>query len=202
MYQVATEDSDLSLRVPTRRTRQPAPRRRIHLGWKRDEPGDGVRQAVVDRELTWRPALRGVGFDRLGTEAWTTSGSRCSEAGGRVVLSNAGGSPAIGARYVYRHPESGWFLSTPVDVPAHDAETEVVSGQPVSERVAHTLLGSIGATDVLAGAIFCCDFLTRRWCFPISDSERDVTLEAIVWRRGAHAPEWASSPALWAPPST
>jgi hypothetical protein len=116
----------------------------------------------------------------------------------RTYLYNVGGSPAIGATYVYRGTAPGWFLSTPVDVPARGAEAEVVRGQRIDEKVAVALLGSIGATEALAGAIFCRDFLNRKWCFPIHDVQGSATLEPIVWRKGAHAPVWASSPELWA----
>lgn len=116
----------------------------------------------------------------------------------RTYLCNAGGSPAVGARYVYRRMAPGWFLSTPVDVPAHGAETEVVQGQRFDEKVAVALLDSIGAAEALAGAIFCRDFLDRRWCFPIPDVEYSPILEPIVWRKGSHAPRWASSLELWA----
>jgi hypothetical protein len=85
-------------------------------------------------------------------------------------------------------------------VPAHGSETQVIEGQPMYENVAHRLLSSIGATEVLAGAIFCRDFLHRRWCFPISGFEHGDILEAIVWRKGAHAPGWASAPELWGQP--
>jgi hypothetical protein len=117
----------------------------------------------------------------------------------RTYLSNAGGSPAIGARYVYRQEAGGSFVSAPVDVPAHGAEAEVIRGHTIDEEVARVLLGSIGATEALAGALFCRDFLNRKWCFPISDFEHGAILEAIVWRKGAHAPGWASSPGLWGP---
>jgi hypothetical protein len=88
-------------------------------------------------------------------------------------------------------------MSDPVDVPAHGFETEVSRGQPIDENVAQILLGSIGAAHALAGAIFCCDFLNRRWCFPISDTEHHAIIEAIVWRKGSHQPGWASSTELW-----
>ena len=35
----------------------------------------------------------------------------------------------------------------------------------MDEKVARTLLRAIGASEALAGAIFCRDFLHRRWCF-------------------------------------
>jgi hypothetical protein len=90
-------------------------------------------------------------------------------------------------------------LSAPVDVPVHGVETEVTGGQPVDESVAHRLLGSVGATEALAGAIFCRDFLERRWCFPISNVDHGAVLEPIAWGKGSAAPGWAASPELWAP---
>ena len=53
----------------------------------------------------------------------------------------------------------------------------MIRGQSIDEKVARTLLGSIGATEALAGAIFCRDFLNRRWCFPIPDFEHSAILE-------------------------
>lgn len=153
---------------------------------------------IVDRELTWRPALIGIGYGRLQIGPQTNPRSLGLGREHRTYLSNTGGSPAIGARYLYRRIAPGWFLSTPVDVPAHGAETEVVRGQCIDEKLAVALLGSIGATESLAGAIFCRDFLNRRWCFPIPEVEYGAVLEPIVWRKGSHAPRWASSSELWA----
>jgi hypothetical protein len=90
-------------------------------------------------------------------------------------------------------------LSAPVDVPVRGVETEVIRGQPIDESVARTLLGSIGATEELAGAIFCRDFLERRWCFPISDFKHGAILDPIVWQKGSRGPGWANSHALWSP---
>jgi hypothetical protein len=82
-------------------------------------------------------------------------------------------------------------------VPTHGVETEVLGGRLIEEEAAHTLLGSIGTPESLAGAIFCRDFLNRRWCFPIPDVEHRAILEAIVWRKGSPAPGWASSLEIW-----
>lgn len=169
------------------------------LGRGRTGAGEGVRQVIVGRELTWRPALSGTGYDRLEVEPRPNPLSSGSGRERRTSLYNAGGSPAIGARYVYRMTNRGWILSLPVDVPAHGVEAEVVRGQPISEDMAHTVLASIGARELLAGAIFCRDFLNRSWCFPIPDSEESALLEAIVWRKGSRAPVWASSAELWRP---
>jgi hypothetical protein len=164
----------------------------------RREPGNGVRQIIVGHDLTWRPALSGVGYGRLRIEPRPTALPHGLGREQRTYLYDVGGSPAICARYVYRRHESpGWFLSDPVDVPAHGVETEVVRGQPIDENVAHSLLGSIGASEALAGAIFCRDFLVRRWCFPISGYEPGAVLDPIAWRKGSPMPGWAASPALW-----
>ena len=191
-------------RLPTGRTR----RRTLgqwtalgrELGKRRREPVRGVRQVIVDSGLTWRPALRGTGLCSLDLE--TPSGARCSGAGREcpTFLSNAGGSPAIAATYLTWRRSRGFFMSTPVDVPAHGARAELIGATAVDEAVGRRVLHSIGATEPLAGAIFCRDFLDRRWCFPVSVFEPEHTaLEAIVWRKGAHAPAWASSPRLWGP---
>jgi len=203
MNPTATEGFDTPNRFPNRRMGRPTLGRWTaisrELGKKQREPESGVRQIIVDRELAWRPALSGTGFGWLQIEPRPHSLSLGSGREHRTYLCNAGGSPAIGARYVYWRKAPGWLLSTPVDVPAHGAETEVIRGQSMDEKVARTLLGSIGATEALAGAIFCRDFLNRRWCFPIPDFEHSAILEAIVWRKGSHAPGWASSPGLWDP---
>ena len=202
MHPIAAEAVEIADRVRNRRVGRLALGRATHgrpLPTKHRGSGSEVRQVVVDRDLVWRPALSGIGYGRLPLEARPTS---CASGPGRepgTRLSNAGGSPALGARYVYWREVAGWFLSDPVDVPAHDAETEVTRGQLVHERVAHTWLGSIGAPGTLGGAIFCRDFLHRRWCFPIARLEHGAILEAIVWRKGSHAPLWASSPELWGP---
>ncbi len=67
----------------------------------------------------------------------------------------------------------------------------------MEEKVARTLLSAIGASEELAGAIFCRDFLDRRWCFPIPDFDHSAILDAIVWRKSSSAPGWASSPCIW-----
>jgi len=201
MNPTATEGFDIPNRFPNRRMERPTLGRWTaigrELGKKRREPESGLRQVIVDRGLTWRPALSGIGFGWLQIEPRPNSLTLDSGREHRTYLCNAGGSPAIGARYVYWRKAPGWLLSTPVDVPAHGAETEVIRGQSIDEKVARTLLGSIGATEALAGAIFCRDFLNRRWCFPIPDFEHSAILEAIVWRKGPHTPGWASSPGLW-----
>lgn len=172
---------------------RPRPRR------TRREPSSAVRQVIVGHDLTWRPALSGVGYDRLQIEPGPDSPLSSLGRGQRAFLYNMGGSPAIGARYVYRRASPGWLLSAPVDVPVHGVETEVIRGRLVDGNLAHRLLDSIGATEALAGAIFCRDFLERRWCFPIPDDERGAILEPIAWRQGPRAPGWAVSPALWGP---
>ena len=201
MSPTPAERFDIPNRFPNRRGGRPALRRGIHLGrdlgQERREPGSGVGQLVVDRELTWRPALSGIGYGLLRIEPRPNSQSLGSGREHRTYLYNAGGSPAIGARFVYRRKASGWLLSTPVDVPGQGSETEVIRGQPIDENVARTLLGAIGASEELAGAIFCRDFLDRRWCFPIPDFDHSAILEAIVWRKGSHTPGWALSPGLW-----
>lgn len=203
MNPTATERLDTPNRVPTRRTGRPTRGRWTalgrELGRKRSEPDSGITQVIVGSELTWRPALTGIGYGWLQIEPGPNPRSSGSGGERRTSLFNVGGSPAIGARYVYWRKASGWFLSAPVDVPAHGAETEVIRGQPIDEKVARTLLGSIGATEALAGAIFCRDFLNRKWCFPIPDFAHSAILEPIVWRKGSHAPGWASSPGLWGP---
>jgi hypothetical protein len=205
MNPTAAEGFDMPNRYPNWRMGRLALGRGTHmgreLGRRRRQPGGGVRQVIVGNELTWRPALSGIGYGWL--QAEMEAGPDALPLGSglehRTYLSNAGGSPAIGARYLYRQIATGWLLSTPVDVPAHGAETEVIRGQPVGEETAHALLGSISATEALAGAIFCRDFLNRRWCFPIPDLDHSAILEAIVWREGSRAPGWASSPELWGP---
>jgi hypothetical protein len=170
------------------------------LGKNRRARTGGVTQVVVGRDLTWRPELIGIGYGWIQTEPGSSSGAVVgSGRGRRTYLYNTGGSPAVGARYVYRRGGSGWVMSAPVDVPAHGADAEVVGGRRIADTEARTLLGSVGAAEPLAGAIFCRDFLERRWCFPIPDLEHGVTLEAIVWRKGSRAPAWASSPGLWTP---
>jgi hypothetical protein len=202
MNPIAAKGSDNPIRFQYRRMGRTALGRGTPLGRevgkRRSERESGVTQADVYRGLTWRPALSGIGFGGLQIEPRPNPFSLGSGREHRTYLCNAGGSPAIGARYVYRRTEPGWFVSTPVDVPARGAE-EVVRGQCIDVKVAGALLGSIGATETLAGAILCRDFLNRRWCFPISDVENTATLEPIVWREGSHAPGWASSPELWAP---
>jgi hypothetical protein len=202
MNPITAKGSDIAHRFPFRRMGRTAlgaasPHGR-EVARKRKERENGVRQVIVDRELTWRPSLSGFGYGWLQIEPGPSSPSLGLGLEHRTYLHNAGGSPAIGATYVYRRMSPDWFLSTPVDVPAHGAETEVVRGQRIDEKMAVALLGSIGATEALAGAIFCRDFLNRRWCFPIPDVEDSATLEPIVWRKGSHAPRWASSPELWA----
>jgi hypothetical protein len=203
MNPIAAEGFDIPNRFLNGRMGRPSLGRGSPLGRelrrKQREPGSGVTQVIVGHELKWRPALSGIGYGWLQIEPRPNSLTLGLEREHRTYLSNNGGSPAIGARYVYRRKSPGWFLSAPVDVPTHGVETEVTRGQPIQEKVAHTLLGSIGATQALAGAIFCRDFLYRRWCFPISDSENSAILEATVWRKGLHAPGWASSPELWGP---
>lgn len=202
MNPITAKGSDTPHRFPFRRLGRTALGRGTPLGREvgrtRNERGSGVRQVIVDRELTWRPALSGIGYGWLQIEPRPNPPSLGSEREHRTYLSNAGGSPAIGARYLYRRVAPGWLLSTPVDVPGQGAETEVVRGQRIDEKLAVALLGSIGATESLAGAIFCRDFLNRRWCFPIPEVACDAILEPIVWRKGSHAPRWASSSALWA----
>lgn len=164
------------------------------------EQEDGVRLAIVGDELTWRPALSGVGYGRLRIEPRPNSAVPLgSVLGQRTYLYNVGGSPAVCARYVHRREQPGWCLSSPVDVPVRGVETEVTRGQPLDENVAHTLLSSIGAPEALAGAIFCRDLLERRWCFPISDCDHGAILDPIAWRKGSCAPGWATSPELWGP---
>lgn len=152
-------------------------------------------------ELTWRPALSGIGYAKLRVEPLAPSRPSSPSPGHaqRTYLFNVGGSPAVCARYVYRREPPGWFLSTPVDVPAHGVETEVLRGEPLDESVARMVLDSIGAAEALAGAIFCRDILERRWCFPISGTGQPAVLEPIVWRKGARAPGWAASRDLWSP---
>ncbi len=203
MHPTTTEVFDTLHRAPHGRTGRPALGRWSALGRElgriRREPHSGVSQVIVDRGLTWRPALSGIGLGGLQIDPLPDSLSLGSGREHRTSLSNAGGSPAIGARYLYWRRAPGWFLSTPVDVPAHGADTEVVRGQSIDEKVARALLGSIGASEALAGAVFCRDFLNRRWCFPIPADQHSDILEAIVWRKGAHAPGWASSSELWGP---
>ena len=204
MNPMAAKSVEAPNRVPNGRRGRLALAGRTHLvrhvRTDQRESGGGVRQVVVGRELTWRPEMSGVGFGSLHLERPPGSSSSNPDCAHETYLSNAGGSPALGARYVYRRDAPGWLLSDPVDVPAHGAETEVRRGQPVDGRLAQAWLGSINAPEALAGAIFCRDFLHRRWCFPIPDFEHGAVLEAIVWRKGAHAPRWASSPELWGPP--
>lgn len=180
-----------------------APGRGTPLGRKlrqnRKESGKGVRQAVVGHELTWRPSLSGIGYGQLRVEPPADTRAPGSLRAHRTYLYNVGGSPAICARYVHRRESTGWLLSTPVDVPVRGVEIEVMRGERLDENVARTLLGSIGVAEELAGAIFCRDFLERRWCFPISAAERGAILEPIVWRKSTRAPGWAASPALWSP---
>ncbi|MGA8362221.1 MAG: hypothetical protein WB793_11420 [Candidatus Dormiibacterota bacterium] len=183
--------SDLLNRLPYRRTRG------TPFGREAGKKHGVVQVVVDDRELTWRPALSGTGYGPLHIEPGPHPQSGESEQG--TYLYNVGGSPAIGARYVYWREAPGWFLSTPIDVPAHGGSAEVVRGQSIDETLGRTVLGSIGARHALAGAIFCRDFLHRRWCFPIPDFEHSVILEPIVWRKGARAPLWASSPEVWGP---
>ena len=102
--------------------------------------------------------MSGVGFGWLQIEPRPTSLSPGAGSGQRTYLCNTGGSPAIGARYVYWRKALGWFLSTPVDVPAHGALLEVIRGRSIDEKVARTALGSIEATEALAGAIFVATF--------------------------------------------
>lgn len=203
MNRIAAGDVEVPDTVSNRRRGRLALGGRTHLvrhvGRVHRESGSGVRQVVVGRELTWRPELTGTGYGRLPVEPRPDSCSSCLGHAHGIYLSNAGGSPALGARYIYRRAAPAWILSNPVDVPARGAETEVVQGQPVDEKLAHAWLDSINAPEMLAGAIFCRDFLHRRWCFPISDFEQSTVLEAIVWRKGTHAPGWASSPELWGP---
>jgi hypothetical protein len=202
MDRIAAEEIEVPDRVPNGRRGRLALGGRTHLvrhvGRGQRGSGSGVRQVVVGRELTWRPELSGTGYGRLHVESQPVSWSSGLGREHGTYLSNAGGSPALGARYVYR-AAPGWLLSTPVDVPAHGAEAEVLRGQPIDEKLAHSWLGSIAAPETLSGAIFCRDFLHRRWCFPIPDVEHGAVFEAIVWRKGAHTPGWASSPELWGP---
>ena len=203
MHPTTTEVFDTPHRAPHRRVGRPTLGRWSavgrELGKKRREPKSGVSQVVIDSGLTWRPALSGIGFAGLQIDTLPDSLSLGSGHEHRTSLCNAGGSPAIGARYLYWRKAPGWFLSTPVDVPAHGADAEVVRGQSIDEKVARTLLGSISGSEALAGAIFCRDFLNRKWCFPIPADEQSSILEAIVWPKGAHAPRWASSSGLWGP---
>jgi hypothetical protein len=203
MSSTPAERFHLTDRFLDRRTGRPARWPGSILGRElrrnRREPESGVRQVIVGRELTWRPALSGIGYGRLHIEPQPSALPSGSGREQRTYLYNVGGSPAISARYVYRRESPGWFLSTPVDVPVHGVQTAVTGGRPLDENVAHRLLGSLGATEALAGAIFCRDFLERRWCFPISDVEHGAVLEPIVWGRGSYAPGWAASPALWEP---
>jgi hypothetical protein len=199
----AAERSEIPDRSLDRRAGRPALWRGTPVGRKlsrnRGEPGDGVRQVVVGYELTWRPALSGTGYAKVPIEPRRNSAPLGSEREQRTYLYNMGGSPAVSARYVYRRESPGWLLSTPVDVPVHGVETEVVRGEPLDEHLAHLLLDSIGATEALAGAIFCRDFLERRWCFPISGSGQGAVLGPIMWRKGSRAPGWAASRELWSP---
>lgn len=204
MNPTAPENLDIPERLSSSPTEGPELGRGTPLGQepasKRREPGSGVRQVIVGRELTWRPELSGIGFGWLQIEPRPNSPTLdMGREEHRTHLFNAGGSPAIGARYVYRRKALEWLLSAPVDVAARGGETEVIRGQPVDEKVGHMLLGSVGSTQALAGAIFCRDFLGRRWCFPIPDYEHGAVLEAIVGKKGSHAPDWASSPELWGP---
>lgn len=186
--------------APSRRLRLPRGTPRFwELGRKHGQQKGDVRQVVVARELIWRPALSGIGYAWLQTAPEGLDTSIDIGRAHRTYLRNAGGSPAIDARFVYRRVASVWFMSTPVDIPSQGAQVEVIGGQQVDERMAHTLLGSIGATEALAGAIFCRDFLRRMWCFPIPEIDDSATLEPIPWRKGSRAPAWASSPELWGP---
>ena len=111
MSPTAAESFDIPNRFPNRRTGRPALRRGTpigrELGKKRREPGSGVRQIIVDRELTWRPALSGIGYGLVQIEPRPHSLSLGLGREHRTYLYNAGGSPAIGARYVYRRKRPG-----------------------------------------------------------------------------------------------
>ena len=177
--------------------------------------GRGERQQiVVDRELTWRPALSGTGY------RWISTRDRLPSLSGaapprKCTLTNAGGGPALSVRVLWRSDREEWRLTAPVDVSAHGGESDAGNGTSVNGRASELMLVSVGLGE-LAGAIFCRDFLERRWCFPIQDSELLVPLPPVMWRRRPPAvwrkifvnasrriglqsepPQWATESVIW-----
>jgi hypothetical protein len=84
-----------------------------------------------------------------------------------------------------------------LDIPAQ-AEIEVLSGEHVPPPATpEGILESIGVSQMLSGAIFCRDFLERRWCFPIAKFEPPIVLPPVEWRAGRATPRWASDSLIW-----
>lgn len=169
-------------------------------------------QIVTDRELTWRPALSGTGY------RWISTPDRPLPIGGgdrplrKCILTNAGGGPALSAKVLWVDVRQQWTLTAPVDISAHGGESDAGVGGPVVGSGSAEILASIGLGE-LEGAIFCRDFLERRWCFPVR-SEAYV-LSPLTWRDSPPAlwrkifrnlsrrigrpltPLWASHPLIW-----
>ncbi len=171
------------------------------------------RQIVKDRELTWRPQLSGQFLDCI-VEGKTAPAGPAVE----PRLFNAGGGPAVAARVLWGGgPQC--YLSEPVDVPANESRVVGSSGRLMNLHQADMLVNSVreGVTksgqtalkathgrffgtyvvnDNLQGAIFCLDFLERRWCFPIA--EGGGALAPLEWRGSPkRAPYWAMVGILW-----
>lgn len=113
-------------------------------------------QIVINRELTWRPALSGGRFNLIGSRFLGPS-----EPSKAPYLDNAGGGPAIGARVliwqrVKRNKDDPgtveWRLSMPQDVPA-SGSTILTGGSECDPEQGQSILDSIGNSQVLAGAI-------------------------------------------------
>lgn len=159
-------------------------------------------QIVIDRELTWRPALKAVHLGQIQIEGRPPIGMTLSSDRARTIpiLYNAGGGPAIAARVMWssktREEATRWFVTAQVDVAA-GVGSEIPSAAWIEDDDAAGILASITAGEDLAGAIFCRDFLERRWCFPIPDGDHQAILVPVEWRAGRSTPTWAASETLW-----
>jgi hypothetical protein len=155
------------------------------------------KQLFADRELAWRPALTVISPAAIIAERPPIRSVTREIA----YVQNSGGGPAIGGRVVALGLGSRWVVTAPFDVAARGTSV-VAAGTFQTSEDGQRMLGN-GAD----GAIFCTDFLDRRWCSPyVRRAEGAHYLTPSMWREtqlgkdGKNRrkdPEWATSELLW-----